>query len=425
MHLPDSLRSLRRPNLQLFFAGQTVSLVGTWMQSVAQQWLVWRLTRNAGALGTVAFLGQFPVALLGVVGGSVADRLPRRAIVFTTQSLAALQAGALAAVTLTGAVHPIHVYLLAATLGVITAFDIPARQALLADMAEDDLGNAIALNSSVVNGARMVGPAIAGFLVATVGEGVCFLLNALSYLAILVSLARMRVPPVARSAAVPGHLDHFLDGMRYAFGTPHVRALLLLLGASSIFGLSYLALVPVFADHVLGGGAKLLGALLGAGGVGALAGAVSLLARRGLAGLGGRVAWGSTLFALGLAAFSLSRWTWLSLPAMAAVGFGYMLQLASTNTLLQSLAPPEMRGRVIGLFSTVFIGALAARGAGRGLAGHPHRGAAGDGPGRHRGARRQPRLPRRAAGPATGDATRVPVELRDRAARHVAVSTLS
>jgi MFS family permease len=351
---PDSLRCLRRRNLRLFFAGQALSLVGTWMQSVAMQWLVWRLTRNPAALGAVAFLGQFPVALLGAVGGAVADRYHRRTVVFTTQALATAQALVLAAVTLLGLIRPDNtwiVYALAAALGTINAFDIPARQALLADMGEEDLGNAIALNSSIVNGTRLVGPAIAGVLVAAAGEGVCFLLNAVSYVAILASLAWMRFPAAERRARGGG----LAEGVRYALRTPHVRALLAALGTTSVFGLTYAALAPAFADR-LGGGARLLGLLLSAAGLGALGGAASLLHRRGLDGMGRLVSWGMTAFGVGLLGFALSPSVPLSCLALVVVGAGFMLQVASTNTLLQSLAPPELRGRVMGLFSMVFVG---------------------------------------------------------------------
>src|SRR5438128_1799156 len=235
MKLPAALRSLARRNLRLFFGGQLVSLIGTWMQSVALQWLVWRLTHSARALGLVAFLGQFPVLLFGVVGGSIADQVPRRRLVIVTQVAAALQAAALAAVTLGRIAHPALVLALAALLGVVNAFDIPSRQALLADLAGDDLGNAIALNSSIVNGTRMIGPAIAGWMVAAFGEAFCFLANAISYIGIIWSLTQMEVPAATASAARGG----LREGLRYAVQTPHARALLLLVATTSLFGLSY------------------------------------------------------------------------------------------------------------------------------------------------------------------------------------------
>jgi len=353
MRLPVELRCLARRNLQLFFGGQLVSLIGTWMQSVALQWLVWRLTHSARLLGLIAFLSQFPVLLFGALGGSLADRLPRRQLVIATQVLAALQAAALAAVTLGRVAHEALVAALTALLGVVNAFDIPARQALLSDLAGDDLANAIALNSSVVNGTRMIGPAIAGALVASFGEAFCFLGNAVSYIGIIWSLTRMEVPDAPRPRPAPGHLA---EGLRYAKATPHVRALLLLVAASSLFGLSYAALMPLFAARVLHGDARTLGALLGAVGLGALAAAVSLLRRQGLSGLGRRTAWGATVLAVGLLGLAGSRWRILSEAALFLVGFGFMSQMASTNTILQSLAPPGLRGRVMGLYSMLLIG---------------------------------------------------------------------
>ncbi|HJZ83985.1 MAG TPA: MFS transporter [Polyangia bacterium] len=353
MRLPVALRGLRRRNLQLFFSGQLISLIGTWMQQVAVQWLVWRLTHSAPALGLVTFLGQFPVFLLGTLGGSVADQIPRRRLVVVTQVAATVQALALAIVTLARVATPALVMVLITLLGIINAFDIPARQALLSDLAETDLGNAIAINSSIVNGTRMIGPAIAGWLVALVGEGYCFLGNALSYGAIVASLLRMQVPAQVKASGAHGHLR---AGLRYAVRTPHVRTLLMLVATTSMFGLSYTALMPVFAARVLGGDARLLGTLLGAVGLGALVAAITLLNQQGLRGLGRRVAWGATLLGVGLLGLASSRWVALSEISLFCTGAGFMFQLTSTNTLLQTLAPPALRGRVMGLYSTLFIG---------------------------------------------------------------------
>lgn len=363
MGLPDALRCLRRRNLQLFFGGQTVSLVGTWMQSVARQWLIWELTFRSSALGLVTFLGQIPVFLFSLFGGAVADRVPRRTLVVVTQIGCALEAVMLATVTLTHVVRPIHVYVLSAFLGTVNAFDIPARQSLLADLSGEDLGNAIALNSSIVNGARVLGPALAGAVVAAFGTGLCFLANALSYIAIIAALLRMKMPEQKRRERKPGQLR---EGLRYAWHTAHVRALLGLLAMTSVFGISYVALMPVFATRVLHGGPALLGWLFSAVGLGALSGAVLLLRLRGLSGLGKRVAWGSTLFGVALLAFAWSRFVPLSLFALYFVGVGFMTQMASTNTLLQGLVPNELRGRIMGLYSMAFVGMtpLGALGAG-------------------------------------------------------------
>ncbi len=354
MRWPHALRSLAHRNLRLFFAGQCVSLVGSWMQSVAQGWLVYRLTRSSEMLGLIGFLSQIPVFLFGIWAGSLADRFPRRRVVIATQANALLQATLLAVLTFTGAVRPWHLLVLAFMLGLSYAFEIPARQALLGEIAGPDMPNALALNSSIVNGARIAGPALAGWLVAAVGEGWCFALNALSFLGTLRALWVMDVPDRPTPAATEG--SHLRAGLAYAWRTPMVRALLALVAASSIFGMAYLALLPIFAAEVLGGGARLFGVLQACTGAGALLGALALLARSGMKGLGRQVAFGASAFGLGLAIFSLSRVAFLSGAALAAVGIGYITQMAGAMTLLQGLAPEEMRGRVMGLFSTLFVG---------------------------------------------------------------------
>jgi MFS family permease len=352
--LPHALRSLARRDLRLFFAGQTVSLAGTWMQTVAQSWLVWRLTRSAQMLGIVNFLGAAPVFLFGVWAGSIADRHERRRVVLATQANAIVQATLLAALTLSGLVRPWHVLALAAMLGMTYAFEIPARQALLADLAGEDMPNAIALNSSIVNAARVAGPALAGFVVASVGEGWAFALNAVSFVGTYYALLVMRPP--RQPPHTLGRRAHVLEGLAYAGRTSHVRALLALLAVSSFFAMPYQTLLPMYASDVLGGGARLYGVLLACAGAGALAGAVGLLLRTGLRGLGRRVAAGATLLGAGVLALAVSRSAALSAAALAVVGFGFITQMAGTMTLLQGLAPADMRGRVMGLFSTLFVG---------------------------------------------------------------------
>jgi MFS family permease len=351
---PHALRSLERRDLRLFFAGQTVSLAGTWMQGVAQSWLVWRLTRSSSTLGLVNFLGQAPVFLFGVWAGSLADRHPRRAVVLATQTNAIVQATLLAVLTLTGAVRPWHVLVLAAMLGMSYAFEIPARQALLADIAGEHMPNAIALNSTIVNAARVAGPSLAGVVVASVGEGWAFALNAASFVGTYWALLVMRPPP--QPPATKGHRAHLLEGLAYAGATSHVRALLALVALSSFFALPYPTLLPEIASRVLGGGARLYGLLLASAGAGALVGAVGLLVRKGLRGLGRRVALGATLLGLGVLGVGLSRSAALTAAALAVTGFGFITQMAGTMTLLQGLAPNEMRGRVMGLYSTLFVG---------------------------------------------------------------------
>jgi MFS family permease len=354
MPWPHALRSLGKRDLRLFFAGQAISLAGTWMQSVAQAWLLWRLTRSTELLGAVNFLGQVPVFLFGIWAGSIADRHPRRRVVLVTQANAIVQATILAALTLTGVVRPWHVLVLAAMLGLTYAFEIPARQALLSDIAGEDMPNAIALNSSIVNAARVAGPALAGILVAEVGEGWAFALNALSFAGTYYALLVMRPPSQPRHAG--SHRAHVLEGIAYAGGTAHVRALLALLATSSFFAMPYQTLLPVVSTDVLHGGARLYGTLLACAGAGALAGAISLLLRKGLGGLGRRVALGATLLGAGVVALALSRNAALSAAALALVGYGFITQMAGTMTLLQGLAPVEMRGRVMGVFSTLFVG---------------------------------------------------------------------
>lgn len=355
MRWPHALRSLAHRNLRLFFAGQAVSLAGSWMQSVAQGWLVYRLTRSTALLGAVGFLGQVPVFLFGLWAGSLADRLPRRKVVLATQVNALLQALVLAVLTLSGAVRPWHLLALAFMLGLSYAFEIPARQSLLADIAGEDMPNALALNSTVVNMARVVGPALAGVVVAAVGEGWCFALNAVSFVGTILALLAMKLDerPVAAPTSRRAHLA---GGVSFALHTPHVRALFLLLGASSFFALPYVALLPAYAHDVLRGDARTLGALQGAAGAGALAAGIALMSRRGIHGLGRRVAVGASLLGLGLGAAALVRSTPLACAALVVAGYGYLTQTAGTLTLVQSLAPDHLRGRLMGVFSTVFVG---------------------------------------------------------------------
>jgi MFS family permease len=351
---PHALRSLARRDLRLFFGGQAISLAGTWMQSVAQAWLVWRLTRSSELLGLVNFLGSVPVFLFGVWAGSLADRVPRRRLVLATQANAIVQAALLAALTLTGLVRPWHVLALAAMLGMTTAFELPARQALLADLAGEDTPNAIALNSSIVNAARVAGPALAGVVVASVGEGWAFALNAVSFLGTYYALLVMTPPP--QPLATGSRRAHVLEGIAYAGRTSHVRALLALVAVSSFFAVPYQALMPVLSSEILGGGAGLYGTLLACAGAGALMGALGLLLRKGLRGLGRRVALGTTLLGAGVVILAASRSVALSAAALVVLGFGFITQMAGTMTLLQGLAPADMRGRVMGLYSMLFVG---------------------------------------------------------------------
>jgi MFS family permease len=351
-----ALRALRHRNFQLFFSGQLISLIGTWMQSVAQSWLVYRLTGSALLLGSVGFASQVPVFLFSPLGGIAADRINRRYIVITTQIAAMLLALILAALTLLGKVQVWHVFVLASLLGVVNAFDIPGRQSFLVEMVgRDDLMNAIALNSSMFNGARVIGPAIAGILVAKFGEGWCFFGNGVSYIAVIVGLLLMRVQAPVR-AAMASPLEHMMEGFRFVNETAPIRALLLLLGLVSLVGMPYVVLMPIFADQILHGGARGLGILMGATGVGALLGALTLAFREGVKGLGRWVAWCCAGFGASLVVFATSHRFWLSVVLLLPVGYTMMLQMACSNTLIQVMVPDALRGRVMAVYSMMFMG---------------------------------------------------------------------
>lgn len=353
-----ALRALRHRNLRLFFAGQGISLVGTWMQQVAMSWLVYRLTGSALVLGVIAFWSQFPALLMAPLAGALADRWSRYRMVFLAQSLSMVQALVLAILVLSGAVQVWHLVALALFLGVVSGLDIPARQALLARLVAgpEDLPNAIALNSSMFNAARMVGPAVAGVLIGALGEGPVFLVNALSYGAVLFALAALHVPEERAAAPAGSVLRTMRDGFRYALGFPPIRAILLLLALVSLVGIPYVVLLPVFARDVLGGDASTLGFLTSAAGLGALLGALALASRSTVRGLGRVIALATALFGAGLVAFAFSRTVWLSGAILVLAGFGVMMATASMNTILQSVVDEEMRGRVMSLYTMAFIG---------------------------------------------------------------------
>jgi MFS family permease len=352
-----AVRALRHRNFQLFFAGQLISLIGTWMQTVAQSWLVYRLTGSALLLGTVGFASQIPVFIMAPVGGIVADRHNRQRVVIATQAVSMILAAILAVLTLRGREQVWQIMVLAAGLGVVNAFDIPARQAFLIDMVgREDLLNAIALNSSMFNGARIIGPAIAGILVASIGEGWCFFANAVSYIAVIIGLLLMRIKHPANLANQGSPLENIIEGFAFARNTGPIRAILLLLGLVSFVGMPYAVLMPVFADQILHGGARGLGILMGATGVGALLGAASLAARVGVKGLGKIIAICAGGFGVSLILFSFSKIFWLSTVLLLPVGFSMMVQMASSNTLIQSMTPDRLRGRIMAVYSMMFMG---------------------------------------------------------------------
>src|SRR5437868_4670604 len=351
------MRALKHRNFQLFFSGQLISLTGTWMQTVAQSWLVYRLTGSSLLLGSVGFASQIPVFLMAPVSGMAADRFNRQRIVIATQVASMILAIVLALLTLTHMVKVWHIFVLAALLGVVNAFDIPGRQSFLVDMVgREDLMNAIALNSSMFNGARVVGPAIAGILVAKIGEGWCFFANGVSYIAVIVGLLMMRVDHRKRGTSKASPLEDIVEGFRFVRNTAPIRALLLLLGLVSLVGMPYTVLMPVFADRILHGGARGLGILMGSTGVGALLGALTLALRAGIKGLGRWVALACGGFGVSLFLFSFSRHFWLSVALLLPVGFSMMLEMSSSNTLIQAMVPDHLRGRVMAMYSMMFMG---------------------------------------------------------------------
>jgi MFS family permease len=357
-NLGFAVRALRARNYRLFFSGQSISLIGTWMTRIATSWLVYRLTGSAVLLGIVGFANQIPTFLLGPIAGVLVDRWDRHRTLIVTQVLAMMQSLALAALALAGVVKIWEIIVLAVVQGVINAFDMPTRQSFVIQMVEmrEDLGNAIALNGSMVNSASLVGPAIAGAVIAAVGEGYCFLIDGLSYIAVIISLTAMRITiPQARTAR--RHvLDELKEGWQYVRGSLPIRSILLNLGLVSMFGMTYSVLMPIFAAEILHGGPNTLGFLMSSVGVGALIGTVSLTLRRSIIGLGRRIVIATAMCGAALIAFGLSRFLWLSVLILPFVGFGLMQQMAPSNTILQTIVHDEKRGRVMSFYSMAFLG---------------------------------------------------------------------
>jgi MFS family permease len=352
-----AFRALRHRNFQLFFSGQLISLVGTWIQMVAQYWLVYRLTGSTLLLGTLGFVSQIPIFLLSPVGGHVADRYPRQRIVIATQASAMVLALALAALVLTHHIRVWELLALETMLGMVNAFDIPARQSFLIEMVgREDLLNAIALNSMMFNGARVAGPAIAAVLVALIGEGWCFFANGLSYIAVIAGLVMMQVGNSPRIEETASAFEKMKEGFRFVRHTRPIRALLMLVGLLSLVAMPFTVLMPVFADKILHGGVSAYGMLMGAVGVGAVIGALLIAVRQGVQGLGKVVASAAILMGVSLILFSMSRILWLSIGILTGVGVGMMLQATSTNTLIQAMVPDQLRGRVMAVYSMMFMG---------------------------------------------------------------------
>ena len=351
-------RALRSRNYRLFFIGQGISLIGTWMQQVAMSWLVYSLTNSAFLLGVVAFSGLICNFLLAPFAGVIIDRLDRHRILVITQSLSMCQALVLAAVVLTGNAAVWNLVILSATLGTINAFDMPTRQSFVVEMVDDrmDLGNAIALNSSLFNAARLVGPTVAGVLVATIGEGLCFLLNGLSFIAVIACLLAMTVTPRAAPVGKADFLGGMKEGFRYSFGFGPIRYIVLLLTYTSLVAMPYTVLLPVFARDVLKGSASTLGFLTAGIGTGALVGAIFMASRKNILGLGKIIIIAAFLFGAGLVLISFTRELWLSLLTMGLSGFGMVSMMAACNTLLQTVADDDKRGRVMSFYVMAFMG---------------------------------------------------------------------
>jgi MFS family permease len=353
-----ALRALAHRNYRLFFAGQSVSLVGTWLTRVATSWLVYRLSGSAAMLGLIGFCGLIPSFILSPLAGVYVDRHDRHRVIVITQVLSMLQSFVLAALALTHTITVFEVAALQLFQGVVNAFDTPARQSFVVEMIEDrkDLANAIALNSSMFNGARLLGPSIGGVLIAIVGEGGCFLIDGISYIAVIASLLAMTVKRLPREARVTRPLEELREGFRYVTESQVIRSLLSLLGIVSLVGMPYAVLMPLIASERLHGGPHTLGFLMAATGLGALGGAIRLAARRHIKGLARELVTMSIVFGVSLALFAASSTEWLALPLLVAVGFSMMLQTAATNTILQTIVEERMRGRVMAFYTMAVMG---------------------------------------------------------------------
>lgn len=351
-------RAFRSRNYLLYFCGQGVSLVGTWIQSTTMSWLVYRLTGSPALLGVVAFAGQVPAFALAPVAGVVTDRWPRRTALLVTQGCAMAQAGVLGWLTFSGLIQVWHLVALAAFQGAVNAFDITLRQAFVTQLVSEpaDLGNAIALNSSLMNATRLVGPSLAGLIIPVVGEAACFFINSASYLAVIAALFALELAPRPAAPGSQRMAGDIAAGFRYAFGVPAIRAVLLLLAVISFAGMPYVVLMPVFARDVLHGGPRELGFLIASSGLGALVAGLHLASRTGVEGLSRFVTRGAAAFGLALVGFSLSRSFPLSLCTLAVAGYAMMTSATACNTIIQTLVDDAMRGRVMSLYLMAFMG---------------------------------------------------------------------
>jgi MFS family permease len=357
LDLDTRFRALKHRNFQLFIAGQLISLIGTWMQNTAQQWLVYRLTGSAALLGVFGFASQFPMLCLAWMGGYVGDRYNRHRGVITTQTISMVLAFVLAILTLMHRITTWQLIVIAFLVGIVNAFDVPIRQSFFVHMVgKEDLPNAIALNSSIFNGARVVGPAIAGFTIVLVGEGWCFFLNALSFVAVIIALLMMRIPRIEPRAVGESPVLAFVEGFRFAMNDTPIRSAIILLSLLSLFGLQYSVFLPIYASDILHGGARTLGLLMSAAGIGAVLGALQFAARTQYKGLARWIAMTCGICAVSLIVCSFATSFWLCAVVLFVVGFAATSQMAATNTIIQQRVPDEMRSRLMAVYATMFMG---------------------------------------------------------------------
>ncbi len=351
------LRALRYRNYRLFFMGQGISLIGTWMQNIAMGWFVYRLTSSGFLLGLISFSHSIPSFFLGPFAGVVVDRLNRRKLLIILQLLLMLQAVILGILVIGNQISVNALIILSTFSGIVNAFDAPARQSFVLDLIErkEDLGNAIALNSSIFNGARLIGPSIAGFLIKAVGEGWCFVINGISFLAAIVALFLMRLNQQDLKTARNHFYEEFKEGVKYSFEFTPIRTILIYTTLVSFVAMPYAVLLPIYAKDIIHGGPQTLGFLMGAIGVGALVGAFFLASRRNTNGVGQIITTGGIIFSIGLLIFSFSRNFYFSLILLLFCGFGMMTQMACSNTVLQSIADDDKRGRVISFYTMSFL----------------------------------------------------------------------
>lgn len=351
-------RALRYRNFRLFFLGQGISVTGTWMQQIAMGWLTYRITNSPLLLGVVGFASQIPLFVLSPFAGVISDRLNRRRLIIITQVLSMIQALILAFLTMTGTVAVWHILVLGIFLGCVNSFDIPARQAFIVEMVEgkESLANAIALNSFMFNAARLIGPTIAGIIIGIAGEGMCFFINGISFIAAIWALYSMRLKKRKIEPRHPDMLTELKEGVVYAYRFLPIKAILMLLSAISLLGMSYVVLMPVFAKDVLKGGPGTFGLMMAFAGVGALIATVYLASRKNIAQLAAMIPVYASIFSIGLIALAFSRVTALSLFVLVFTGFGIMAHMASSNIILQTVVDDDKRGRVMSLYATAFIG---------------------------------------------------------------------